>query len=46
MSDHMIGGILIVLNLFLLGGLMIFVTRRADLKAASQKELNENSDDN
>lgn len=46
MSDHMIGGILIVLNLFLLTGLMIFITRRDDLKAASQKELNENCDDN
>lgn len=46
MSDHMIGGILIVVNLILLGCLMIYVTKKADLKAASNKELNENCDDN
>lgn len=46
MSDQMIGGILVVLNLILLAILMVYVTQKADLKAASSKEFNKNCDDN
>ena len=45
MSEHMIGGILISLSLFLLVSLMLFVSKIDDIKAASQNSLSENLED-
>lgn len=44
MSEHMIGGILIILSLILLVSLMIFFSKIDDIKAASQNSLNKNTE--
>ena len=46
MTDYMIGSVLIFLNLILLAGLMVYVSKKAYIQAASQQRLNENCDKN